>query len=72
MASRARGDRQFAPLPPGIVRVRLEGQSAAGLAARLTAMPGVSVVTGPDAYPGERLYLTVSVSGTVETEVSSG
>jgi hypothetical protein len=62
VASRARGDRKFAPLPPGIVRVRLEGESAPGLAARLTAMPGVQVVTGPDEYPNGRLYLTVAVS----------
>jgi hypothetical protein len=62
LAESRRGDRKFAPLPPGIVRVRLEGESAAGLAARLTAMPGVSVVTGPDEYPGGRLYLTVSLS----------
>jgi hypothetical protein len=62
MASRARGDRKFAPLPPGIVRVRLEGESAPGLAAQLTGMPGVQVVTGPDEYPGGRLYLTVAVS----------
>ena len=62
MARDSRG-RQFAPLPPGIVRVRLEGESAGDLAARLAVMPGVSVVTGPDAYPGGRLYLTVSVEG---------
>jgi hypothetical protein len=67
-----RGGRKFAPLPPGIVRVRLEGQSAAGLAERLASITGVSVVTGPDSYPGERLYLTVSVSGTVEPGVPRG
>lgn len=64
-----RSDRKFAPLPPGIVQVRLRGESAAGLAARLTAIPGVSVVTGPDEYPGERLYLTVFLS---EEEVPCG
>jgi len=64
-----RGDRTFAPLAPGIVQVRLRGESAADLAARLAAMPGVSVVTGPDEYPGERLYLTVSLS---EEEVPCG
>jgi hypothetical protein len=48
-------------LPPGIVRVRLQGQSARHLADRLAAIQGVQVVTGPDAYPGDRLYLTVAV-----------
>ena len=64
--------RQFAPLPSGIVRVRLEGESAGDLAARLAAMPGVSMVTGPDVYPGERLYLTVAVADVAETEASGG
>ncbi len=63
MAESRSGDRKFAPLPPGIVKVRLEGESAADLAAQLTALPGVSVVTGPDEYPGGRLYLIVSVTG---------
>jgi hypothetical protein len=69
MPGRDRGGRTFAALPEGIVRVRLEGQSAAGLAERLTSIPGVTVVTGPDTYPGDRLYLTVSVSDAVEQEV---
>ena len=60
--ARESDSRKFAPLPPGVVQVRLRGESAPGLAARLTAMPGVQVVTGPDEYPGDRLYLTVSVS----------
>jgi hypothetical protein len=64
MADRSRrGDRTFAPLPPGVVRIRLEGESAAGLADRIAAMPGVQVVTGPDTYPGDRIYLTVQVAG---------
>ena len=62
MADSRRGDRKFAALPPGVVRVRLEGSSAPGLASRLTSMPGVSVVTGPDEYPGDRVYLTVMLS----------
>lgn len=62
MASTRRGDRKFAPLPPGIVKVRLEGDSAPGLAAQMLALPGVEVVTGPDEYPGNRLYLTVSLA----------
>jgi len=56
-----RGGRKFAPLPPGVVKVRLEGQSAPGLAAQLTALPGVTVITGPDTYPGDRVYLLVQV-----------
>lgn len=62
MAESRRGGRKFAPLPPGIVRVRLEGESAANLAGLLTALPGVEVITGPDEYPGDRLYLTVKLS----------
>ncbi len=62
MPEARRGGRKFAPLPPGVVRVRLEGESAAGLAAMLTSIPGVSVVTGPDEYPNDRLYLTVSLA----------
>ena len=62
MAEPRRGDRKFADLPPGIVQVRLRGSSAPGLASRLTSMPGVSVVTGPDEYSGDRIYMTVSVS----------
>jgi hypothetical protein len=57
-----RGGREFAPLPRGVVKVRMEGESAPGLAAALTALPGVAVVTGPDVYPGGRLYLTVAVA----------
>lgn len=58
-----RRQREFAPLPPGIVKVRLQGESARDLAALLTALPGVAIVTGPDAYDGERLYLTVAILG---------
>jgi hypothetical protein len=63
MPDSRRAGRKFAPLPPGIVRVRLEGESAGELAARLAAIPGVSIVTGPDEYPGNRLYLTVALTG---------
>jgi hypothetical protein len=62
VADRPRRDgRRFAPLPPGIVKLKLEGESAPGLLARITALDGVAVVTGPDSYPGGRLYLTVAV-----------
>ena len=59
-----RRQREFAPLPPGIVQVRLKGESARDLAALLAGLPGVAVVTGPDAYDdGRRLYLTVAILG---------
>lgn len=57
-----RGERVFAPLPPGVVKVRLTGSASADLARQITALPGVTVVTGPDAYPGDRLYLLVRLS----------
>jgi hypothetical protein len=57
-----RRGRSFAPLPPGIVKVRLRGESGAALARRITSLPDVKVVTGPDAYSGDRLYLTVEIT----------
>ena len=62
-----RRGRSFAPLPPGIVQVKLRGESAGNLAAQLTSMPGVKVVAGPDAYDGDRLYMTVEVDETADT-----
>lgn len=61
MAESRRGARSFAPLPDNVVKVRLAGEPAAYLARAIAAMPGVTVVTGPDEYPGGRLYLTVIV-----------
>lgn len=58
-----RRQREFAPLPPGIVKVRLSGESSRDLADLIAGLPGVAVVTGPDAYDGERLYLTVAILG---------
>lgn len=66
MARESRG-RKFAELPPGIVQVRLRGESGAHLASQLASLPGVKVVTGPDAYSGDRLYLTVAVDDTAGT-----
>ena len=62
---------------PGVVRVRLSGQSGApeDLAALLAGCPGAEILTGPDGpypnrrQPGHRLYLTVRLtagSGQVE------
>jgi hypothetical protein len=61
--------RTFAPLPPGIVRVRLEGESAGDLAGQLAGLPGVRVVTGPDVYPGDRdrVYLVVELDDCTNT-----
>jgi hypothetical protein len=67
-----RGGREFAPLPRGVIRVRLEGESAPVLAAALASLPGVAVVTGPDAYPGDRLYLTVAVLGGGQAAIPGG
>ena len=58
-----RRQREFAPLPPGIVKVRLSGESSRDLADLIATLPGVAVVTGPDAYDGERLYMTVAILG---------
>ncbi len=62
-----RRGRTFAPLPPGIVQVRLRGESGAHLVSQLASLPGVKVLTGPDAYDGDRLYLTVAVDDCTDT-----
>jgi hypothetical protein len=67
-----RRQREFAPLPPGIVRVRLQGESAPVLAALLPTLPGLAIVTGPDVYPGDRLYLTVAILGEDRTAALPG
>lgn len=56
---------EHAPLPPGVVRVRLQSSDSAadGIAAALRAMPGVEILSGPDKYSGGRLYLMVRVTG---------
>jgi hypothetical protein len=59
-----RRGRSFAPLPPGVVRVRLQGDTfgADVLAQILRDHPSVEVLTGPDRYSGDRQYLLVRVS----------
>lgn len=65
--ARPRSERVFAPMPPGVVKVRLTGSAAPDLAAQITALPGVTVVTGPDTYPGDRVYLLVRLTEPEET-----
>lgn len=72
MPDSRRGGRSFAPLPPGVVKVRLSGSSAPRLAAIITRTPGVTVLTGPDEYPGERLYLLVSVADAEQVNPVAG
>jgi hypothetical protein len=68
-----RRQREFTPLPPGVVKVRLEGTSSAHLCAALANLPGVAVVTGPDIYyPGPRYYLTVAVLGEDQAKALPG
>jgi hypothetical protein len=53
---------EHAPLAPGVVRVRLQGDSAAdAIAGILRDHPAVEVLTGPDRYDGGRQYLMVRV-----------
>ena len=59
--------RRPAPLAPGVVKVRLSGDTPGieALIELLASAPGVEILTGPDGpYPnhrdaGERMYLTV-------------
>jgi hypothetical protein len=53
---------EHAPLAPGVVRVRVQGDSAAGEIVRiLRDHPEVEVLTGPDLYSGGCQYLMVRV-----------
>ena len=53
---------EHAPLAPGVVRVRLQGDSAADvIAGILRGHPAVEILTGPDRYDGGRQYLMVRV-----------
>jgi hypothetical protein len=55
---------EHAPLAPGVVRVRVQGDSAANEIVRiLREHPAVEVLTGPDLYSGGRQYLTIRVAG---------
>jgi hypothetical protein len=63
-----RRGRSFAPLPPGVVRVRLQGDTfgAGVLAQILRDHPSVEVLTGPDRYSEGRQYLLVRVASPEE------
>ena len=69
---------EHAPLAPGVVRVRLQGDSAAdAIAGILRDHPAVEVLTGPDRYDGGRQYLMVRVrnagsAGSSGSEPSAG
>jgi hypothetical protein len=53
---------EHAPLAPGVVRVRLQGDDAADvIAGILRDHPAIEVLTGPDLYSGGRQYLMVRV-----------
>ena len=53
---------EHAPLAPGVVRVRLQGDASADEIVRiLRDHPAVEVLTGPDLYSGGRQYLMVRV-----------
>ena len=74
--STAPGSRRAQPAP-GVVKVRLCGDTpgTAALIEVLASAPGVEILTGPDGpYPnhhdaGERLYLTVRLSGPDTSDV---
>jgi hypothetical protein len=55
--------REFSEPAPGVVRVRLQGDTVgADVLARILAdHPAVEVLTGPDRYEGGRQYLLVRV-----------
>lgn len=53
---------EHAPLAPGVVRIRLQGDAAADVVAGiLRDHPAVEILTGPDRYDGARQYLMVQV-----------
>jgi hypothetical protein len=55
--------REFSEPAPGVVKVRLQGDSVGAdvLAHILRSHPAVEVLTGPDRYDGGRQYLLVKV-----------
>ena len=55
--------REFAEAVPGVVKVRLQGDTFASdvLVTILREHPAVEILTGPDRYEGDRQYLMVRV-----------
>lgn len=66
--------REFADLPPGVVKVRLEGDTVGAdvLARILRDHPAVEILTGPDHYGGGRQYLLVKVASPSEVLAAIG
>ena len=66
--------RELADLPPGVVRVRLTGDTiGADVIARiLVDHPAVEMLTGPDRYDGGRQYLLVKVASPAELLATIG
>jgi hypothetical protein len=60
--------REFSEPAPGVVKVRLQGDTVgADVIARILAdHPAVEVLTGPDRYDGGRQYLLVKVASPAE------
>ena len=56
--------REFSETAPGVVRVRLAGDTFASdvLVTILHEHPSVEILTGPDKYDGGRQYLLVRVA----------
>lgn len=70
----SRGRREFAEAAPGVVRVRLQGDTVGAdvLARILRDHPAVEVLTGPDRYDGGRQYLLVKVASPAEVLAAIG
>jgi hypothetical protein len=66
--------REFSEPAPGVVRVRLQGDTVgADVIARILAdHPAVEVLTGPDRYDDGRQYLRVRVAGPAEVLAAIG
>jgi hypothetical protein len=60
--------REFSETAPGVVRVRLQGDTFASdvLVQILRDHPAVEILTGPDRYSGDRQYLLVQVAEPAE------
>jgi hypothetical protein len=64
---------EHAPLAPGVVRVRLQGDASADEIVRiLRDHPAVEVLTGPDLYSGGRQYLMVRVQAGADSGRDGG
>jgi hypothetical protein len=66
--SGSRRHREFSEPAPGVVRVRLQGDTVGAdvIARILRDHPAIEVLTGPDRYDGGRQYLLVKVASPAE------